>query len=64
MNRFKVARRKHRIWHFEDWLSLVDTSFPDANGDERLTVSIKKLNEAYPIRVDPNEYLKKLIQEW
>ncbi len=27
MNRLKVARRKHRIWHFEDWMSLVTPEF-------------------------------------
>ena len=63
-NRFKVARRKHRIWHFEQWMNLVTTTFPDENGHERLTVSINKLNQVYPIRVNPNDYLKILIQEW
>jgi hypothetical protein len=64
MNRFKVARRKHRIWHFEEWMDLVDATDPDDNGDERLTVSVSKLNTAYPIRVNPGDYLKTLIQEW
>jgi len=54
----------HRIWHFEKWLKLVEAEFVEEECVESLKISVRKLHEEYPIRVDPTESLEKLIKEW